>query len=1494
MEQKDSRQTRYRGLKIAGWVVLLLLLLMGGLRLSLKTAWVQDMVKRSVLYFANPYLEGELHIGRLEGDLWKSAKLHNIRLTEAGGDTAAHVDSLLLDYSIPSYFTEAFRISRVKVNRPSVTMTRDTLGRWNLVGLVRMPEDEEQAKSEFYFEVERFDLENGRARVFPTVNDPDSSYYMNELNIEARGAYSSSGYRVQLSELRFLAKLPMLRDTVSLQSQARYEERRITLDQLILSTGESLFSSEGSFNVDNNTFEVSSLLKPLSASDLQSVSNVSLAQELEVQLSLDGKSSAFQVGMVAQAPALERLEIKAGFQWDSLLAVDQFSMELLNLDGPSLVKSDTIDWPRVERFDARFTGYMPLAEWEKGRLSGSAKGWNIAYGDHRVDTVSADLDYENSRGALKANLTREEESVDLELMLNEPANLETSPWTLGLATSNFRPDYWLGPGVPDGSLNMEADITGKGLAPGEEDWNFNVLLRESRLGDQNFKKVELEGVANKDSVSSEANLSLAQSLVTGSLHLKNYRNEPQYGFEVHSDNFKVQDIAGLQANKSDFRLHLKGEGKGVTPGNLRLNSTLSLDSSSVNGAPIHELHATLQVRDTVLTVKDAVLKSEIASGRFSARQHLTRYYDQDNRLDIDMELQHLQPLASFVNAEILKAEGTLVGAIRPSGDEELEFDGGIDLQNARYDSLIHFEGVKGTVLVDIKRTPSYDIEVAVDRPTITSVVFQDIGIRSTGDLQSDVVRGSLAFNMHSGTGAELNQEGNYVIRQDTMELTTHSIEFQTPDHQLNLVTPFNIAYYESRLSTDTLKMRTRSGTPYLEAAVPRLDSVRQQAYLRARELNMQALQEMLLNRFYIGGSFTGHLMMDKERDQMAMEAGARIQQFRYEDMKIDSIVMTSNIRDHRFEGNIKVSHTNKDILTASANLPFRMGNPRDFPAEFFEEEVEGSLRITPISLDVIDGLDDLLGFSQTEGKVRLRGELKGTAGMPGVTGFVDMTNANWSGVPIDSASAHLEYRHEAEILDLTSSVTSLGQEALDLSAGIPIQLDLREWKVNILRDSEDLNLVAETRQFDLSSLNEFLDPEYIRNLKGRLDGKLALNGTLSSPSFDGSLQLSRSSMLLPRAGTTYGEMNGTLVFADDEISLRDFSIKNGGSLQASGTLGFKGITPVNMDLKVTARNFRAADNRNYQFIVNSDARLQGDLHEPKLSGSLAFQRGFLNLEEFGEKSVEQVTLESEDGREGAEGFMLYDSLDVTMNLSVKPDFDIRNQKYADMEVGLEGSVDVVKEKKGDLQLFGTINGREGYIRTLGKRFKMEAAQMQFSGQADNPSLDMRFSHEPPQPKERIIIYYVITGTLQEPEFSYESEPQMELENMISYTLFGQPYYALESWKQVVARPQGGGGAATNLMTEALLNRVESLATQKLGVDVVQIENNQSGSGGGTSIKTGWYLNERTFLAILNNISGSTPNTTFILEYMLRKNLELILTQGSESREGIDLHWHKDY
>jgi autotransporter translocation and assembly factor TamB len=176
---------------------------------------------------------------------------------------------------------------------------------------------------------------------------------------------------------------------------------------------------------------------------------------------------------------------------------------------------------------------------------------------------------------------------------------------------------------------------------------------------------------------------------------------------------------------------------------------------------------------------------------------------------------------------------------------------------------------------------------------------------------------------------------------------------------------------------------------------------------------------------------------------------------------------------------------------------------------------------------------------------------------------------------------------------------------------------------------------------------------------------------------------------------------------------------------------------------------------------------------------------------------------------------------------------------------------------------------------------------------DDPELNIRTEFEPAQAQSEVQIFYIIEGTAQEPEFRFDSEPPLELEDIISYTLFGKPFYELESWEQVVAG-SGSSPSAADLALDVLLDRVEMLASQSLGIDVVQIDNSRTGSDSSTSIKTGWYLNRRTFFAVINEISSSRPKTLFMLEYMLTENLELLITQGDDSREGIDLRWKYEY
>jgi autotransporter translocation and assembly factor TamB len=167
---------------------------------------------------------------------------------------------------------------------------------------------------------------------------------------------------------------------------------------------------------------------------------------------------------------------------------------------------------------------------------------------------------------------------------------------------------------------------------------------------------------------------------------------------------------------------------------------------------------------------------------------------------------------------------------------------------------------------------------------------------------------------------------------------------------------------------------------------------------------------------------------------------------------------------------------------------------------------------------------------------------------------------------------------------------------------------------------------------------------------------------------------------------------------------------------------------------------------------------------------------------------------------------------------------------------------------------------------------------------------VRTLYELRQPSD-IRIWYIIGGTAQEPTFSYESDPLMETGDIISYTLFGRPLNALSGWQQSVAgRSDGGVGDAA---VEILLDRVEQLASQALGIDVLTIDNTRIGGQSGTTIKAGKFISDRIFVALIQEL-GATVSSQVLLEYQIRRNLDIIVTGSDNNRNGLEIQWKLDY
>jgi autotransporter translocation and assembly factor TamB len=571
--------------------------------------------------------------------------------------------------------------------------------------------------------------------------------------------------------------------------------------------------------------------------------------------------------------------------------------------------------------------------------------------------------------------------------------------------------------------------------------------------------------------------------------------------------------------------------------------------------------------------------------------------------------------------------------------------------------------------------------------------------------------------------------------------------------------------------------------------------------------------------------------------------------------------------------------------------PFEPGDPLDFDDEFFDQPVEGEINIPSNSISFWKQFLDNGSDLEAEGMLSFNSQITGSAGHPVFDGQVILIDGDFSGVAIDSVRVDIRYIHEESDIHFDGIINSLGTRIADMEAVLPLHVDLRAFTIEFPQNHDEVYVSFNSEDFDLAILSEFLDRDMMRDFRGRLTGNIELSGPIASLEPRGSFQLRDGNLRVLPMGITLGDIQSDLNINPERVELQSFSMSSGpGRFSANGFVELNEFEPGNVDFRIDATQFRAANTSDMNAILDLNSRLRGSFTSPELTGSLRFRSGFINLQNFGEQAIEDVQLE--DDPDPVE-IAFYDSMLVEMNVIFDRQFFIRNRQYLDMEIELAGEIDLVKSAGSDLEMFGSMEGVRGYARPMGRNFELEEAIVSFFGPIGNPELNVRTRYRPPQSDEEITIWYIIEGTVEDPEFRFESEPFLELQDIISYTLFGRPFYALESWQQAVSGG-GSGASAADVALDLLLDRFETLAAQQLGIDVVQIDTDRTGSTNSTTIKTGWYLSDRIFFAVLNEISGTSPKTLFMLEYLIRRNLELIVTQGDDSREGVDLRWRYDY
>lgn len=124
-----------KGLRILGIIILLVLLLCGGVTLSLRIPAVQNYVAHIVVNYVSKRLGTKVSIERFQWSLLRNVDLQGFYLADKKGDTLIYAGTLNANISYWSLFKKEIKIKGITLDHARVKLQSDTVGKLNLTTL---------------------------------------------------------------------------------------------------------------------------------------------------------------------------------------------------------------------------------------------------------------------------------------------------------------------------------------------------------------------------------------------------------------------------------------------------------------------------------------------------------------------------------------------------------------------------------------------------------------------------------------------------------------------------------------------------------------------------------------------------------------------------------------------------------------------------------------------------------------------------------------------------------------------------------------------------------------------------------------------------------------------------------------------------------------------------------------------------------------------------------------------------------------------------------------------------------------------------------------------------------------------------------------------------------------------------------------------------------------------------------------------------------------
>lgn len=403
-------------------------------------------------------------------------------------------------------------------------------------------------------------------------------------------------------------------------------------------------------------------------------------------------------------------------------------------------------------------------------------------------------------------------------------------------------------------------------------------------------------------------------------------------------------------------------------------------------------------------------------------------------------------------------------------------------------------------------------------------------------------------------------------------------------------------------------------------------------------------------------------------------------------------------------------------------------------------------------------------------------------------------------------------------------------------------------------------------QLKLDILRPFL--AQVEQLRGEVDGRGNLSGSLAEPMVTGNMRLRDGHVSGPELPVSLEQLNVDILVAGQRAEI-DGEWRSGAQGQGSLQGAVTWAPELDLDLRlrgtelpVTVEPYAALSVSPELDVTLADNRLQ-------VTGQIAIPEGDITIRELPEQAVrlspDVVIVGEEVVQEEA-------PLDIRARVQLLIGDQLRFSGF-----GLTGRLSGQIEVEESMNASGNLNILDGRFNRYGQRLTLRRAQILFAGPISQPFLDI----EAIRRVDGVVAGLRLSGRAEAPQSEVFSEPGMAQEQALSYLILG--------------RPLGGDGGDNNMVGQAALALglagsapIAGSIANTLGIEGFKLET--EGVGVGTQVVAAGYLTDK--ISLRYGVGVFEPANQLALRYDLTRRLYLEAISGFAS--SLDFFYRIDF